>query len=260
MAAVRSTVVDVGRALQLPSRLLDGVERTLRDLLGHLREDHGLLPGDLEDVCTRIDELQRVTADFYAALATMVQADVTGNEVFGENRDRVVEALRQFPREYGRGLPRVETALAELREAGFARTVEAAVEHAGPVDAADQQHWIDERLRRLADLESWFQPDGSVHRLIDSAGGVVHTMLVAIGRRYMARRRGSDPTRESTSGPWPTASTGSRKRPRPAASTRPRSGTCLARRHQSGRGRRGPRHHCPGRRCPPPGRGDLAGT
>jgi uncharacterized protein (TIGR02677 family) len=192
VAAVRTAVVDVVRALQLPSRLLDGVERTLRDLLSHLREDHGLLPGDLEDVRTRIDELQRVTADFYAALAKMVQADVTDNEVFGENRDRVVEALRQFPREYGRGLPRVETALAELREAGFARTVEVAVEHAGLVDAADQQHWIDERLRRLGDLESWFQPDGSVHRLIDSASGAVHTLLVAIDRRYMARRRGSD--------------------------------------------------------------------
>ncbi|MFF9143910.1 DUF2397 family protein [Streptomyces sp. NPDC014861] len=192
VAAVRTAVVDVVRALQLPSRLLDGVERTLRDILAHLSQDPGLLPGDLEDVRTRIDELQRVTADFYAALAKMVQADVTDNEVFGENRDRVVEALRQFPREYGRGLPRVETAMTELREAGFARTVEAAAEHAGLVDAADQQRWIDERMRRLADLESWFQPDGSVHRLIDSASGAVHTLLVAIDRRYMARRRGSD--------------------------------------------------------------------
>lgn len=192
VAAVRAAVVDVVRALQLPSRLLDGVERTLRDILEHLDGDRGLLPADLEDVRTRIDELQRVTADFYAALARMVQSDVTDNEVFGENRDRVVEALRQFPREYGRGLPRVETTLAELREAGFSRAVEAASEHAGLVDAADQQHWIDERVRRLADLEAWFKPDGTVHRLISSASGAVHTLLVAIDRRYMARRRGSD--------------------------------------------------------------------
>ncbi|MFI6611914.1 DUF2397 family protein [Streptomyces sp. NPDC050149] len=192
VAAVRAAVVDVVRALQLPGRLLDGVERTLRTILDHLDSDHGLLPGDMEDVRTRIDELQRVTADFYAALAKMVQSDVTDNEVFGENRDRVIEALRQFPREYGRGLPRVETALAELRQAGFSRTVEAAAEHAGLVDAADQQHWIDERVRRLADLEAWFQPDGTVHRLISSASGAVHTLLVAIDRRYMARRRGSD--------------------------------------------------------------------
>ncbi|MFF4795081.1 DUF2397 family protein [Streptomyces sp. NPDC001276] len=192
VAAVRTAVVDVVRALQLPSRLLDGVQDTLREILDHLKDDHGRLPGDLEDVRTRIDELQRVTADFYAALAKMVQSDVTDNDVFGENRDRVVEALRQFPREYGRGLPRVETALAELRAAGFARTVEAAVEHAGLLDVADQQHWIDERIRRLNDLEAWFKPDGTVHRLIDSASGAVHTLLVAIDRRYMARRRGSD--------------------------------------------------------------------
>ncbi|MEF9527655.1 MULTISPECIES: DUF2397 family protein [Streptomyces] len=192
VAAVRTAVVDVVRALQLPSRLLDGVQDTLREILGHLKDDHGRLPGDLEDVRTRIDELQRVTADFYAALARMVQSDVTDNDVFGDNRDRVVEALRQFPREYGRGLPRVEAALAELREAGFARTVEAAAGHAGLLDVADQQHWIDERIRRLTDLDAWFQPDGTVHRLIDSASGAVHTLLVAIDRRYMARRRGSD--------------------------------------------------------------------
>ncbi|WP_432590509.1 DUF2397 family protein [Streptomyces sp. HD1123-B1] len=192
VAAVRTAVVDVVRALQLPSRLLDGVEHTLREILDHLKEDHGRLPGDLENVRTRIDELQRVTADFYAALAKMVQSDITDNDVFGENRDRVVEALRQFPREYGRGLPRVETALADLRAAGFARTVEAAVEHAGLLDVADQQHWIDERIRRLSDLDAWFKPDGTVHRLIDSASGAVHTLLVAIDRRYMARRRGTD--------------------------------------------------------------------
>ncbi|MFE4674263.1 DUF2397 family protein [Streptomyces sp. NPDC056723] len=192
VAAVRTAVVDVVRALQLPSRLLDSVERTLRALLDHLGGDHGLLPGDLEDVRTRIDELQRVTADFYAALAKMVQADVTDNAVFSENRDRVVEALRQFPREYGRGLPRVEAALQQLREQGVARTVEAAVAHAGLVDVADQQHWIDERMRRLTDLDAWFTPDGTVYRLIDSASGAVHTLLVAIDRRYMARRRGSD--------------------------------------------------------------------
>ncbi|WP_201452417.1 DUF2397 family protein [Streptomyces sp. HM190] len=192
VAAVRTAVVDVVRALQLPSRLLEEVQDTLRAILDHLKDDHGRLPGDLEDVRTRIDELQRVTADFYAALAKMVQSDVTDNDVFGENRDRVVEALRQFPREYGRGLPRVESALAELRAAGFARTAETAVAHAGLLDAADQQHWIDERVRRLTDLEAWFEPGGTVHRLIDSASGAVHTLLVAIDRRYMARRRGSD--------------------------------------------------------------------
>lgn len=192
VAAVRLAIVDARRALQLPSRLLDGVESTIRGLLAHADSDPGLLPVDLDDVRTRVDELQKVTADFYAALAQMVQSDVTDDDVFGENRDRVVEALRQFPREYERALQRVEAALKDLRAAGHHALVEAAVGHAGLIDAADQQSWVEDRVRRLADLESWFHPDGTVHRLIASATGAVHTLLVAIDRRYTARRRGSD--------------------------------------------------------------------
>ncbi|GAB3939258.1 hypothetical protein GCM10027614_21090 [Micromonospora vulcania] len=189
---MRTAVVDSRRALQLPSRLLDSVERTVRDLIEHLSSDAGLLPTDLDDVRTRLDEMQRVTADFYAALAQMVQSDVTDDLLFGENRDRVIEALRQFPREYGRALRRVEAALTELESAGHRPLVETAAMHAGLLDARDQQDWIDERVRRLSDLAAWFAPLGSVQRLISSAAGAVHTLLVAIDRRYTALRRGSD--------------------------------------------------------------------
>lgn len=192
VAAVRSAVVDARRALQLPSRLLDSVEHTIRGMLEHLRHDDGLLPLDLDDTRTRIEELQRVTADFYTALAQMVQSDVTDDALFGDNRDRVIEALRQFPREYGRALRRVEAALADLRAAGHRRIVEAAVPHAGLVDARDEAYWVDERVRRLADLEAWFEPDGTIQHLIASATGAVYTLLVAIDRRHAARRRGSD--------------------------------------------------------------------
>ncbi|WP_239309890.1 MULTISPECIES: DUF2397 family protein [unclassified Frankia] len=192
VAAVRTAVVDSRRALQLPSRLLDSVERTVRDLIEHLSSDAGLLPTDLDDVRTRLDEMQRVTADFYAALAQMVQSDVTDDLLFGENRDRVIEALRQFPREYGRALRRVEAALADLGAAGHRPLVETAALHAGLLDVRDQQDWIDERVRRLSDLAAWFAPSGSVQRLISSAAGAVHTLLVAIDRRYTALRRGSD--------------------------------------------------------------------
>lgn len=192
VGAVRSAVVDSRRALQLPTRLLDGVDRTLRTLLEHAVQDPGLLPTDLDDVRTRLEEMQRVTADFYAALAQMVQSDVTDDLIFGENRDRVVEALRQFPRESERALRRVESTLAELAAAGPRLLVEAAAMHAGLIDPGEQQHWIDERARRLTDLQAWFGTDGSVQRLISSAAGAVHTLLVAIDRRYTALRRGSD--------------------------------------------------------------------
>ncbi|SDW30725.1 TIGR02677 family protein [Amycolatopsis xylanica] len=194
VAAVRTAVSSSDRALQLPSRLLDSVEQTLRTLLEHTTDAgaHGLLDADLSNVKTRIAELQRVTADFYDALGQLVQSDVTKDEVFGGNRDRVVEALRQFAREYDRGLVRVGSALKDLRHVGHQHVVECAVVHAGLLDPAAQQHWVAEQVSLLSALEAWFVPEGSVHRLIESAYGAVNTVLNAVDRRYNARLRGSD--------------------------------------------------------------------
>lgn len=203
VAAVRDAVLDVGRALQLPSRLLDSIATTIREIIRHFAEGddtahvkegrgRGLLPMDLDDVRTRIGELQRVTADFYAALGQLVQADVTNDMLFGANRDRVIEALRQFPREYERAFVSVEKALADLERVGHRQVAEAAVAHAGLIDARDQHHWVEERVRLLSALGSWFAPEGTVQRLISSASGAVYTLLIAIDRRYSARRRGSD--------------------------------------------------------------------
>lgn len=194
VTAVRAAIGSADRALQLPSRLLDSVEQTLRAMLAHAADpnDHGLLDADLSNVGTRIAELQRVTADFYDALGQLVQSDVTKDDVFDGNRDRVVEALRQFAREYDRALVRVNAALAELRSVGHQHVVQCAVVHAGLLEAAAQQQWVTDRVSLLSSLEAWFVPLGSVHRLIESAYGAVNTLLNAIDRRYNARLRGSD--------------------------------------------------------------------
>lgn len=194
VTAVRTAVGSVDRALQLPSRLLDSVEQTLRTLLAHTRDaaEHGLLDADLGDVSTRIAELQRVTADFYDALGQLVQSDVTRDEVFDGNRDRIIEALRQFAREYDRALVRVDAALTALRDVGHRHVVQCAVVHAGLLELSAQRQWVSERLSMLSALEAWFVPKGSVHRLIESAYGAVNTLLNAIDRRYTARLRGSD--------------------------------------------------------------------
>lgn len=194
VAAVRTAVASADRALQLPSRLLDSVEQTLRTLLAHTTDaaEHGLLDADLGNVGTRIAELQRVTADFYDALAQLVQSDVTRDDIFDDNRDRVVEALRQFAREYDRALVRVDAALAELRRVGHQHVVQCAVVQAGLLEPAAQQLWLTEKASLLSSLEAWFVPGGSVHRLIESAYGAVNTLLNAIDRRYSARLRGSD--------------------------------------------------------------------
>jgi uncharacterized protein (TIGR02677 family) len=192
VAAVRTASVDVERSLQLPQKLLDGVERTVRSLIERAADDPGLLPSGLDDVRTRIDELQRAVADFYAAIAKLVQADVTDDSVFGENRDRVIDALQQFPREYERALRRVDVALGELDALGVGHVVELAVGHAGLIDRADEQRWVDERVRRVEDLAAWFADEGTIQRLVASSTGAVQTLLVAIDRRYAASRRGSD--------------------------------------------------------------------
>jgi uncharacterized protein (TIGR02677 family) len=194
VAAVRSAIASADRALQLPSRLLDSVEETLRTLLAHAKDitAHGLLDADLSNVATRITELQRVTADFYDALGQLVQSDVTKDDVFDGNRDRVVEALRQFAREYDRALVRVDVALSDLRQVGHQHVVQCAVAHAGLLEPAAQQHWVNDRVSLLSALEAWFVPEGSVHRLIESAYGAVNTLLNAVDRRYNARLRGSD--------------------------------------------------------------------
>ncbi|WP_051407238.1 DUF2397 family protein [Nocardia sp. CNY236] len=194
VAAVRSAVTSADRALQLPARLLDSVEQTVRTLAEHVRDRsaHGLLDADLGNVGTRITELQRVTADFYEALGQLVQSDVTKDEVFDGSRDRVVEALRQFAREYDRGLMRVEAALSDLRLIGHQHVVECAVVHAGLLEPHAQQRWVTDRVSLLSALEAWFAPAGSVPRLIESAYGAVNTLLNAVDRRYNARLRGSD--------------------------------------------------------------------
>lgn len=194
VAAVRTAVLSADRALQLPSRLLDSVEDTIRTLLEHAGnpDEHGLLDADLSNVETRIAELQRVTADFYDALGQLVQSDVTKDDVFDGNRDRVVEALRQFAREYDRAFVRVGSALAALRDVGHQHVVQCAVTRAGLLDPAAQQHWVTDRVALLSALEAWFVPGGSVHRLVESAYGAVNTLLNAVDRRYNARLRGSD--------------------------------------------------------------------
>lgn len=190
--AVRDALSDLGRALQLPPRLLDSVEGTVRGILHHLDTDPGLLATDLAQVRAHLEQLQAATGDFYGAVAALVQYDVTDDAVFTTNRERILLVLQQFARQTQRSLDRVRAALSELDEAGHAVVLERAVGGAGVIDADDQQGWIDEALQRLDGLHAWFAPRGSIERLIDAATGAIHTLLGAIERRFYATTRGSD--------------------------------------------------------------------
>ena len=190
--AVRSAVNDIDRSLQLPPRLLDAVDTTVRTLLSHLSSDPELLAPDLAQVRAHLEQLQSATGDFYGAVAALVQSDVTDDSVFNASRERILLALQQFARQTQRSLDRVRRTLAELRDVGHAVVVERAVPGAGVIDAGGQQTWVTEMRQLLEGLDAWFEPRGSIDRLIDSAAGAIHTLLGAIDRRYYATTRGSD--------------------------------------------------------------------
>jgi uncharacterized protein (TIGR02677 family) len=190
--AVRDAVTDLDRSLQLPPRLLDAVETTVRTLLEHLYDDPDLLVTDLAQVRTHLEQLQTATGDFYEAVAALVQHDVTDDSVFSVNRERILLALQQFARQTQRSLQRVRRALADLAEEGHAVVVERALPGANVLDADRQQAWVGEMRQLLDGLGTWFAPRGSVDRLIESAAGAIHTLLGAIERRFHASSRGSD--------------------------------------------------------------------
>lgn len=191
--AVRDAVNDLDRALQLPPRLLDTIEGTLRRILGHLDGDGELLAPDLLLIKAHLEQLQSAAGDFYAAVGALVQHDVTDNTVFVASRERILLVLQQFARQTQRSLQRVRRAVGELRGCGYASIAERALPGAGVIDAAGQQAWVDENRQRLEGIDAWFAPQGSIERLIDSAAGAIHTLLGAIERRFYATARGSDP-------------------------------------------------------------------
>src|SRR5258708_4294112 len=154
--AVRSAVNDIDRSLQLPPRLLDAVDTTVRNLLNHLSSDPELLAPDLAQVRAHLEQLQSATGDFYGAVAALVQSDVTDDSVFTASRERILLALQQFARQTQRSLDRVRRTLAELRDVGYAVVVERAVPGAGVIDAGGQQNWVTEMRQHLEGLEDWF--------------------------------------------------------------------------------------------------------
>ncbi|MFF1650553.1 DUF2397 family protein [Streptomyces sp. NPDC058240] len=192
VAAVRDVIDSLDRSLQLPPRLLDAVEATVRRTLSHFHQDADLLATDLEQVKAHLEQLQEASGDFYGAVATLVQHDVTDDAVFTTSRERILLALRHFAYQTQRALDRVRAALAELKAVGASSIVERALPGAGVLDARAQHSWLTEKRQQLDGLDAWFAPRGSIERLIEASAGAIHTLLGAIERRFYANSRGSD--------------------------------------------------------------------
>ncbi|BFV56375.1 hypothetical protein KCMC57_up14790 [Kitasatospora sp. CMC57] len=192
VAAVREAVGRLDRTLQLPPRLLDAVEQTLRGLLLHYREDAGMLAPALGHVNAHLEQLQEAGGDFYSAVGTLAQHDVSNDAVFATSREHILLALRQFARRTEQSLGRVRSAFDELNAVGVASVVKRAVPGAGILEPEAQDSWSADRERELGDLQAWFTPRGSIERLVDAAADAIHALLGAIDRRYYATTRGSD--------------------------------------------------------------------
>lgn len=194
---VRDGVADALRKLQLPRRLLDAIARTLQQLLEQYKAGEtaaGSMDVTFNDVETRIEDLRTMTQDFHAAVAVLLRSDVTQDQLFRGNRDRILEGLQQVALRYEIELKRVETILGQLEEIGYEHLAQAAVTSAGLLDAGDEPSWITSRARLLDALAGWFEPDGGVRGVLSASTSAIDTLLSAVQRRHAAQERGSDLT------------------------------------------------------------------
>ncbi|MER7671357.1 DUF2397 family protein [Kitasatospora sp. NPDC096128] len=193
VAAVRDAVGRLDRTLQLPPRLLDAVEQTLRGLLHHYREDAGMLAPALEGhIHAHLEQLQEAGGDFYSAVGALAQNDVSDDGVFATSRRHILLALQHFARRTEHSLGRVRSAFDELEAVGLDVLARQALPDAGVLEPAAQDRWVEEKVRELRDLKAWFAPRGSIERLVAAAADAIHALLGAIDRRYYATTRGSD--------------------------------------------------------------------
>lgn len=189
---VRAIVNELGRSLQLPPKLLEDIEATIRALLDHLKTEPARLPLDFNRIQLHTDQLHAASGDFYEAVAALVRLDITDDDVFTGSRERILQVLRQFANHTQLALDRVQAAAAELAQHGHAAVAEAALPHAGLMSSEEEVAWIGDAVQKLGGLHAWFQPAGAVERLVDASLGAIGTLLGAIERRFYAVSHGSD--------------------------------------------------------------------
>ncbi|MFB7650184.1 DUF2397 family protein [Streptomyces sp. NPDC001922] len=192
VAGIRDIARRLHRSLRLPPRLLDAVEQTLQVLLQQYHEDAEMLDPTLDQVRAHLEQLQEAGGDFYSAVGSLAQGDVTDDAVFITSRRHILLALQHFARRTEQSLHQVRAAFGALAEVGTKNVVHRAIAGAGILDPAERQAWTADRERDLADLEAWFVPHGSIERLVNAAADAIHALLGAIDRRFYASARGSD--------------------------------------------------------------------
>ncbi|GAA0325183.1 hypothetical protein GCM10010302_75360 [Streptomyces polychromogenes] len=192
VAAVRDAQLRLERTMQLPARLLDSVEQTLRSLAAHHRRDAGMLAPVLAQVRTHLEQLQEASGDFYSAVGALTRPDVSDDDAFTANCRHILLALQQFAWRTEQSLGQVRAAFDEIHALGTQTVVRRALPGAGVLDVEAQDAWVAQRVRELSDLQAWLDPGGAVELLVSAAADAVHALLGAIDRRFHAATRGSD--------------------------------------------------------------------
>lgn len=197
---LREATADLERPLQMPPGLLTTLRSAVDQVLSALEDSDASgsaevaqqVEGGLSAIAGHLKQLQSAAGDFYEALATLDEQDVTRNELFRLSRQRIITVLDEFKRRTDSALGPARESARRLRALGYTHIAERAVDAAGLFSAEKKPLWIAAKVAELETLDGWLEDGGVVDQMIGNAMEAIRTLLGAIERRFHAHARGSD--------------------------------------------------------------------
>lgn len=202
--AVKTTTENLERPLQMPPGLLKSLAEAIERVLQVAAEpaSQGIsasrfevaqrLEAGLTVIDGYVEQLRRAALDFYEALASLNQEDVTRDDIFQISLQRIVMVLEEFVQQTDSSLGAARQVAARLAEIGYQQVAQQAVDAAGLFDADAAPVWVANRVTKLSRLDGWLEPGGAIDAMVGNAIEAIETLIRAIERRFHAHDRGSD--------------------------------------------------------------------
>jgi uncharacterized protein (TIGR02677 family) len=202
--AVKTTTENLERPLQMPPGLLKSLGQAIERVLHAAAESSGQeapanrfeaahrLEAGLSAIDGFVEQLRRAAHDFYEALASLNQEDVTQDDIFRISLQRIVMVLEEFVQQTDSSLGSTRHAATRLAEIGHQQVAQQAVDAAGLFDPGAAPVWVANRVAKLGRLDGWLEPGGAIDSMIGNAIEAIETLIRAIERRFHAHDRGSD--------------------------------------------------------------------